>query len=301
MLMNEAGGLGDAGQTGDGSEGTNSNPPIDGADSNDSPYVGPEWAKDLKLTVEKDILSDPALGPISDLNSLVKSYVHAQRKIGQKGVLIPTENATKEEWDTFYQKIGVPLEEQKYLDSFKYNKETDSIGEEFHKEFAKQAHALRVSPKQAQELYNFFNTKTKETSENFMTETSANMQRELDDLMSTMGPEGYQVKLTKASSFLKENADPEFLSYLAESGLGKNAKLVNAFMKMADKFYKEDPIPNPSDSNYGRAPQDLEREINQVIGNFDDPYHKTGHPDHNRRVGEVQEWFEKLDKIQKRA
>ena len=76
-------------------------------------FTGPEWAKDYEL--DHDITGDPSLKPINDVSSLIKSYVHAQRKIGQKGAVLPTKDSSKEEWDDFYQKTGVPLEQQEYI------------------------------------------------------------------------------------------------------------------------------------------------------------------------------------------
>ncbi len=263
-------------------------------DDSNTDFVGPAWAKDLKLNVEREILVDPALGPITDLNSLVKSYVHAQRKIGQKGVLIPSENSSKEEWDDFYQKVGVPLEEQKYLDSVKFDKEKVKLDEGFQKEFLKMAHNLRMQPKQAQQVFEFFDNQAKSTSERFMKQTEETMQQELDKLRDEWGPDAYNAKLGKTAQYIKETIGQDFLTYLGQSGLGKNAQIVKAFASIADKYYKEDNIPSGSTSTMTIS--DIQKEINTIMSNFDDPYHKSSHSDHKRRVDEVHELFAKLDK-----
>lgn len=265
-----------------------------------SDFTGPEWARDLNLSLEPEILSDPALGPITDINSLVKSFVHAQRNIGRKGVLIPTDNAPKEEWDAFYQKVGVPLEEQKYKESIQFG-ENKIFDDNFNSEFLKKAHELRVHPKQAQELYNFFGNQTKTTSESFLQQQQEQMQQELNELQQKWGPEAYGVKLAKAEQYLKETAGDDFLKYLAKSGLGKNAKIVEAFVSIAEKSVNEPNLPQNSNPTFGMTPDEIEKEINRAIADPNDPYRKPGHPDHQRRVNEIQNLFKKQDEIARAA
>ena len=288
-----AGGLGDEGGAGDntgGGSGDNSNSGTGG----DAGFVGPAWAKDLKLSVEADILKDPALGPITDLNSLVKSYVHAQRKIGQKGVLIPTDNSPKEEWDTFWQKIGVPLEESKYQETVKLSTE-EGLDAEFNKEFAKMAHELRVPPKQAEKLHKFFAEKSKASADKYLSESSTRIESELAKLEAEWGPEAYTQKIRQANDVLKEHVGPEFLTYLKDSGLGKNAQVIKAFTKLASQVLKEPELPSGTGGNGAMTYDDIQREINKAF-NADDPYMKSTHPDHKRRVDEVQKLYAKLEK-----
>lgn len=301
--LNEAGGLGDGGSAGgdaggDSGDGANSSDAGStggtGGDSGD--FAGPEWARSLNLSVDKDILTDPALGPISDVNSLVKSYVHAQRQIGKKGVLIPSETSTKEEWDQFYQKTGVPLDTAKYKESVKVPAgEENVLGEEFNNGFLQLAHESRVHPNHAQKMYEYFTTKTKESAAANAIAAQQKTQAELDALQEKIGVDAYGVKLAKATHFIKENTSPEFLQFLGESGLSKNAHIVETFMNLADKLGGEITIPG-GDGQRGWSKSDIEREINSVMGNMQDPYYNTQHPDHARRINEVAGWRARLEK-----
>lgn len=254
----------------------------------------PEWAQ--KLEVDRDILQDPSLKAINDINSLAKSYVHAQRKIGQKGVLLPNENSTKEEWDTFYQKTGVPLEEQNYVNSLEFPSQEESfLPQQFNEEFAKKAHELRIRPDQANQMYKFFSDITKNTNDSYMAEMQEKKQEKLNALMNTLGEDAYNVKLNKASQLINEQLGSEFSQYLESSGLGNDARIVEAFMKLADNYYKEDAIPRDS-TRTALTKDQINQEINLAMGNFDDPYHRPDHPDHKRRVNEIQSYFAKLEK-----
>lgn len=288
-LMNAAGGFGDAGGTGDA-------PPQDAPPAQTAEYAGPAWAKDWEGIAELDAetLGDPSLKVFTSPTALVKSYVHAQKQLGKKGVMVPTENSPKEEWDQFYAKVGVPLEETKYKESLKFP-EKNELGDDFNTGFLKLAHEARVQPTQAAKLYEYFNTQVKSGAEKHAAEQADKAQAALNALSEEYGAEAYGVKLTKATNFLKEHAGEEFIKYLGESGLGKNAMLVKSFMAMADKISKEPNLPN-GDSTFGMTKDDAQREINLAMSNFDDPYHKAGHSDHKRRVDEIQKLFQKLDK-----
>jgi hypothetical protein len=219
--------------------------------------------------------------------------------MGMKGVLIPTENSPKEEWDTFYQKVGVPLEDAKYKEQVKLSEDV-AVGKEFGEKFVKLAHELRVHPNQAKKIFEFFDTEAKTTAEKYVADTQAKTDEELSKLYNEWGPEAYNVKLSKANKFLAENADKDFVEYLKESGLGKNPSLIKAFTSMAEKFYKEGSIPS-ADPKMGMTIDDINREINSVFSNFDDPYHKPSHADHKRRVDEIQSLYSKLDRASKQA
>jgi hypothetical protein len=266
-------------------------PPQDEGDNNG--FIVPEWAKEYELDTE--IAADPSLKAIGDVKSLIKSYVHAQRKIGKKGVILPDENSTQEEWDTFYQKAGVPLEEQEYISSLQFPTQDQEaqFNDAFNEEFAKKAHELRVRPDQAKQMYDFFSEQAKTTSENYMNDTQEQMQTELNSLRDTLGVDAYTERLTKTTQMLKETVGDDFLSYLGESGLGQNAQVVKALGEIAMKFYNEAPLPKGT-HKAAMSKDEMEAEINRAMGNPNDPYRKPSHPDHHRRVNEINKLWEKI-------
>lgn len=285
---------GDAGNSGSdgGDSGSNGTPPA-------SADVGPAWAKGWE-GLDQDLLGDPSLKAIQNPAALLKSYVHSQKNMGKNKTIIPDKNSTQEERDQFYQKIGVPLEESKYAESVKYDKDKTVLGEDLSKEYVKLAHNLRILPDQAQKVYDFFNTQTASKAERIQQESAAKMQEELDGLQSKLGVEAYNVKLTKATNFLKENAPPEFMEFLGKTGLGKNAAVVSAFMQMADKFGSEENLPS-GDNSSAMTIDDIERSINDMLGNSGGAYLNPSHPDHKRSVNEMLSLQTKLDKARTRA
>lgn len=258
-------------------------------------WSGPAWAKDWAgiKDLEPEIVNDPSLKVFNDPAALLKSYVHGRKELGKKGVLIPSETSPKEEHDQFWAKVGVPLEEAKYKESFKAP-EKNVLGEEFTAGFLKVAHENRLPPKAAQKAFEYFQTQVESENTKAVQAQQEKTQQELDALAGELGPEAYAVKLKKTTDFLVENLGAETVKFLGESGLGKNAKVVKMLMGMADKFGKEGEVPQ-GDVTFGMTIAEMDREINAIMGNFDDPYYKPSHPDHKRRVDEVLTMNRKID------
>lgn len=296
---------GDGGQGGGAAGLDDTTPPVDDGgtppvDDGGTPPVDdggvdiPEWARDLEL--DSDIAGDPSLKVFKDVKSLAKSYVHAQKKLGMKGVMIPTENSTQEEWDTFYQKVGVPLEQDKYKETLGLKaQEGSSFDEAFNNSFAEKALELRVAPDKAKQMYEFFNEQATSKANTYLESNKAQEQEALNALMDTYGADAYNAGLSKALKYIGEELGKDSLEYLKESGLGRNAKVVDMFIKTANAFYKEDKLPTGGSSTV-ISKEEAQKEINMAMANPSDPYLNANHPDHKRRVDEIQKYFTILDK-----
>lgn len=62
--------------------------------------------------VEKEVY-EKNLNSIKDINALMNSFVHSQKALGSK-VAVPSKDATAEDWDKFYSKIGKPTNADLY-------------------------------------------------------------------------------------------------------------------------------------------------------------------------------------------
>ncbi len=68
-----------------------------------------ETSADWRSGLPQDIADHSAIKDIKSVEDLAKSTINAQQMLGGR-VAIPSSDATKEEWDTFYGKIGRPEE-----------------------------------------------------------------------------------------------------------------------------------------------------------------------------------------------
>ena len=114
----------------------------------------PTQNTDWKASLSDEIRNEKSLENISDIESLAKGYVHAQRLVGADKIPVPNKFATEEDWNKVYEKLGRP----KSADEYKFNLPEDkTVNEAALKGFADQAHKLGLLPGQADGVVKFYN------------------------------------------------------------------------------------------------------------------------------------------------
>lgn len=249
-------------------------------------FTGPEWAKGFE--VEPEILQDPSLKAIKDLPSLVKSYVHAQKKMGMDKVVIPNKNSTQEEWLQFYGKLGLPSTLEEY--GIK-TPEKNVFGEELVNKFKEVAFQHKLLPDQANAVFEFLNTYTSEQAAALEEANQNSVQEAIQSLQQEWG-ESFPQNVRKAKLAVLEFGGQDFQKYLDESGLGNDPQLVKAFAKIGESFFKEDKFGAEGKPAYAMSPDEAQKKIGEIQGDFNGPYYNTMHPDHNRTVQEVNKLFQ---------
>ena len=63
--------------------------------SGDQETKSPETNTDWKASLSDEIRADKSLENIKDIESLAKSYVHAQKLVGAEKIPVPNKHATK--------------------------------------------------------------------------------------------------------------------------------------------------------------------------------------------------------------
>lgn len=273
-------------------------PPVDDMTvppTDDTPPAAPdlpEWLKGLEL--ESDLVSDPSLKAIKDMPTLVKSYVHAQRKMGADKIVLPNKNSTNEEWLQLYHKLGLPTD----FGEYKVDVEESTIDEEFTEGFRKLAYEQKLLPQQANELYGYINNQIKSVNERLLNSQQSELENGINALKEEWG-EAFEQNVFKAKATVKEFGGPEFQKYLNESGLGNDPRLIKVFSHIGAKFFQEDSFAGDSKPAYAMSPSDAQAKINQITGDFGGAYYNSMHPDHNRIVDEVAKLYEMVSRPKK--
>lgn len=145
-------------------------------------------------SVSEEFRSEACLQDIKDLNSLVKSYVHAQKRMGGM-VKIPGEDATDEDRNEFLNKLGRPATPEEYgiNNPLAVDERFKQFAPELDgkiKEFTQLAHKLGISKAAASELVNY-------QTQEFLKEIDTTVQSS-------------QVELESARKMLKETWKDEF-------------------------------------------------------------------------------------------
>ena len=68
----------------------------------------PKENTDWKASLSDEIRNEKSLENISDIESLAKSFVHAQKLVGADKIPVPNKFATEDDWNKVYEKLGRP-------------------------------------------------------------------------------------------------------------------------------------------------------------------------------------------------
>lgn len=182
-----------------------------------------------------------------DLNKITESYRNLETH-ASKALFLPGENATKEDWDKFYSKLGRPEKADGY--ELKLNRE--AIPENFPYdeqgaiEFRSWAHEAGLTPAQAQVLHDKF-VGHQAGSYSSMIEQQTQRENEAHRAITAEwgGPEGeaYKTNVELMSRAVNQLGLKDALvagKLISADGAVLDAKVAKAFAKVGKELYAED-------------------------------------------------------------
>lgn len=240
-----------------------------------------------KDSLPEDLKSHSSLSQIQDVNALARSYVHAQSMVGKKGVFKPSDTASEEEWSSFYKSIGQP-------DLEKFDIATPAEGnKEFVGDFKNVAHKAGLLPKQAQSVMDWLMKKESDTVAAKTQAEKSTVEEGINSLKKEWGG-GFEKQISLAKLAVKEVGGDEFTAYLESSGLGNNPALIKVLSKVG-KLLGEDKIRGDATGSMGgQTPDEIQAEINAIMGNKDHPYYNPRHPSNGDATKKMAALFQKL-------
>lgn len=292
--------------TGGGDGGGSDGPPADGGgDSELPPAAGSEQSSgdpEPKLTppseppqvsfpdgLDDDIKNDPSLkvfvdneGKVNYANVL-KSYVHAQRKMGDKGIQLPNKSSTPEDWQNFHNLLRDPdIEKYELKNSLP---EGQTLDEDMFNNFKAVAHESGLTTDQAQKVLDWYNSKSHEAQSQISEQQQQAYDKEVKLLKEDWG-EAFPREMGLAQRAIKEFADEATVKALKDSGLDSNISLIRLFNKighglMEDKFDVE------SHGNFGISKQEAQKKIDAIMGDPKHAYWDKDHAYHKHAVEEM--------------
>jgi len=242
----------------------------------------PTQNTDWKASLSDEIRNEKSLENISDIESLAKSFVHAQKLVGADKIPVPNKFATDEDWNKVYEKLGRP----KSADEYKFNLPEDkTVDEAALKGFADQAHKLGLLPGQADGVVKFYNDMIGAELSNANSIATAAREKATTELKTEWG-QAYDQKIAAANNVVRSVLPDGFMSMNMEDGtkLGDNPVVIKAFAMLAEKM-GEDKIVS-SDGPMMMTPKALDKEINSLTAPGSAYWDKT-HPAHKDAVAEV--------------
>ena len=242
-----------------------------------------------------EVKLSPSIKPFVDKEGklrtadLAKSYYHTKKKMGDKGVHVPTEESPQEEWDEYFKKAGWSPEIEGY--EVKASEELGLSEEEVNK-YKELFHENRIPQKQAQALLERFGEISKSTLEEETTKLKTEIEENVSSLKKEWG-EAFNTKVSMAKKVLKELGGEGVNKMIQEDAyLGSNPELIKFLENVGQKLYGEDGLPGRGIGDTALSPNEAQQEINRIYGDANDPYHKPQHPSHKDRVKHVQQLFQ---------
>jgi len=255
---------------------------LSGDPTNNTPEVSTDW----KASLSDEVRADKSLENINDIESLAKSYVHAQKMVGADKIPVPNKFATDKDWDAVYEKLGRP----KTAEEYKFNlPEDQKVDEAALKNFSTQAHKLGLLPGQADGMVKFYNEMI--GNELAQADSIATSQREkaITELKTEWG-QAYDQKLQQANNVVAGVFPKGFMdTNLADgSKLGDHPAVIKAFASLAGKMGEDNIVQSSGPTMM--TPKQIDKEILalQAPGSA---YWDNKHPGHDAAVEEVKELF----------
>ena len=237
---------------------------------------------DWKASLSDEIKADKSLENIKDIESLAKSYVHAQKLVGSDKIPVPNKFATEKDWDAVYEKLGRP----KDATGYKYELgENTKINEDALKTFSDQAHKLGLLPTQANGVVKWYNDMAAQQQQDADT-TAMGAREQSETALKKEWGQAYDQQINKAATVAKQVLDADFLNSNLSDGtkIGDHPSFIKAFASLADKM-GEDTITQASGPAY-QTPAQIEKQIGELTQQGS-AYWDKRHPNHELAVKEV--------------
>jgi hypothetical protein len=269
----------------------------DGSDgSGGSGGSGGESA-DWRSTLDSSIRDDPSLKNISDIPTLAKSYVHAQKLVGQDKIPAPRADWKDQDWATLWNRLGRPeapngykkpenlkLEEGIKLDDAKLSK----AFEQFHK--------MGLSGKQADQMIEFYAGVLNEGVKGDRDQQAQKMDQAISELRTKYGDK-FDARVDLARSVIDKfgGDNDELIKYFDERGLSNDPKLISLLSSIGEAMMEDRARDGTGQSLFVRDGTQAMAEIESLVMDteFQQALNSREHPGHNVAL----EKWERLHKL----
>lgn len=231
-----------------------------------------------------DLKSDPSLKHIADVASMAKSYVNAQKMIGADKIVVPGKNATPEQWQETFRKLGLPESPDKYDLGIPQG---EKVNDAFLKGFKENALKAGVLPQQAKALFDWYQNEAKTAQKTATEQYQQNIMKQRQALKEELGPM-YDKKVGFAYAAAKEFGGDEVLKHLNDVGLGDDPVVIKMLAKIGEAM-GEDKVKSALGTRLGKTPDEIDSEIGRLQGSQE--YLDASHPGHATAVATMQRLF----------
>lgn len=252
----------------------------------------PATNSDLFIPLDEDLKSNRSLSKFAsedklNVRSLAKSYANLEAQLGGDKVPVPK---TDEDWDRWHKAAGRPDAPDQYKIEKPADLPANTYDEEGEKQLRTWAHQNGLNQKQFENAYKVLFERHM-ASMNAM-QTQAKQQREEGERALRVQLGGaYDSYVTGAKAAVTEFADPEFVQFLDQSGLGNDPRMIRVFGKIGKNLLGDDKLKGAGAAE--ASPADLDKMITEHRTKYSDALYNGQHPEHDLRTRELTVLFNK--------
>ncbi len=194
--------------------------------------TGPEWVKKLDV----DDQTKAKLSRFKEEKALAKSYLELEKRLGAS-VVIPGKDASKDDWDAFYKRLGRPESQDEYELDRVYLPDGVSRQDDGESAFKKMAYDLGLTKDQAKKLFKYANDQALSGVSTLKKQMETRKREAAEGLKKTWGQE-YDKNLALVQKVNKLFGDDDWVQYLNE-GAGNEPRLIKFLVKVSKQFSED--------------------------------------------------------------
>jgi len=250
----------------------------------DNTTAGNEEANWLD-SLPDELKSSKSLQRFQDVTTLAQCYLEAEKNVAQR-VTLPGDEATEEEWQKFYARVGLP-EDKKYLE------ERVEEDEEFVKTYENMFYRQGLSKKQGEqllkEMYKYSTDLQTKNNELQKQEVETIRNSNINWLKNTYGTE-FDSKLTVMQAALSRFGTRELAGLIEETGY--SPALIDVLVKFGETL-KPDSLITGNEASSITSVQGAEKEIKKLESDkeFMVKYRNKSSQGHEEAVNRLEELY----------
>lgn len=245
--------------------------------------------------MDQELTNDHSLKPFVDsegkvnYSNLMKSYVNTKKMVGGNKLQMPGDNATAEELDQFWEKLGYKSKDEEYVIS---EVENDVLDQDFLKGFREFARENRMPLEQANKLTEFIRERAKQGIDL----EANNIKTRIDEGVNGLKEEwkgAFEHKVSLAQRVINEVVgDDTITEALKDPQIGSNPTVIKTLVKIGEKLFQEDKFDMNTKSQFNMTPAEAQEAINEIYADKNGPYFNKQDARHADTVKRMNKLFE---------
>lgn len=250
-----------------------------------NPYPKEDW----RHALPQELWNEESFKIINDVPTLAKNYIHTKKMIGADKVTLPSQHATDDDYQQFFDKLGRPK-----LEEYKPNlpKDAKYVAPEVVDKLKPIAHKAGIMPKQLEKVLEFYEQTQGEADAEFNKQVDQQIKDGMNGLRTKWG-KTFDQRAAWAKKVVDEKGSPELKKFFQENRLASwNPHLIELLATFGETVYKEDSIKGGGQGGGSLLdPQQAMSKYNSILADATHPYNLGNHPNHANAVKEVDELF----------